>query len=232
MNEHFEKRDLHLATRALRAFLYDDVCDVYVEYIKESLQSPHHPHFLPSLLFLHSALVSGIKLLHPMMPFVTEELYQRLPRLPNERRQESIMIESFPQALEWNGFKNAHLGRTVEVALRVTGRVRNMKASYELGKEARPAVAVFVPAAASRKGAEEEEEEGTVKADELAQLADMISCLGRCGPVSFLDQIIGKRAATFIPADSFSVPKKMALPLFLPSGALGFCMPFMNHQNY
>ena len=200
MNDNFEKRDLHLATRALRSFLYDDICDVYVEYVKESLQSPEHPEFLPSLLFLHSCLVSAIKLLHPIMPFLTEELYQRLPCLPNERRQESIMIDAYPQALEWNGFKNAHLARTVDAALKITTRVRNMRASYELGKDARPGVAVYVPVGAvtsERIAVTSEEgdvtsEEGPVTAEELAQLADVISCLGRCGPVSFVDQDIGK----------------------------------------
>jgi valyl-tRNA synthetase len=183
VNEHFENRDLHHVTRALRSFLYDDVCDVYVEYVKESLQSPDQPAFLPSLLFLHSALISSLKMLHPLMPFLTEELYQRLPRLPNERRQECVMIDAYPQALEWNGFKNDHLARSVRAALSVTRSVRSLRASYELVKEARPAVTVCL---------NEEEEEGGVRAEELDQLADVISCLGRCGPVRFVSHVIGR----------------------------------------
>jgi hypothetical protein len=75
-----------------------------------------------------------------------------------------------------------------------------MRASYELGKDARPGVAVYVPveavtseprAVTSEDGAVTSEE-GPVTAEELAQLADVISCLGRCGPVSFVDQAIGK----------------------------------------
>jgi hypothetical protein len=103
------------------------------------------------------------------------------------------MIDAYPQALEWNGFKNAHLARTVDAALKITTRVRNMRASYELGKDARPGVAVYVPVGAvtSEEG-DVTSEEGSVTAEELAQLADVISCLGRCGPVSFVDQDIGK----------------------------------------
>ena len=175
-------------TRVLRAFLYDDVCDVYVEYVKKSLQSPVHPEFLPSLLFLHSALISSLKLLHPLLPFLSEELYQRLPRLPNERRRESIMIDAYPQALEWNGFKNDHLARSVEAALRVTRCVRSLRSKYELDKDARPSVTVCVPAL----GEEE------VRADELDQLADVVSTLARCGPVRFSDQTIGKGATFYI----------------------------------
>ena len=199
VNEHFENRDLHLVTRALRSFIYEDICDVYVEYVKESLHSPNHPTFLPSLLFLHSALISALKLLHPLLPFLTEELYQRLPRLPNERRQESIMIDAYPQALEWNGFKNDHLARSVEVALRVTRSVRSLRASYDLGKEARPAVTVCVTA----DGAE------GVRAEELDQLADLVSCLGRCGLVRFVDQIIGNGSTFFSYAILFpNIPEK------------------------
>jgi len=47
---------------------------------------------------LYTCLDQGLKLLHPFMPFVTEELWQRLPRRPNDRT-ESIMISSFPEAV-------------------------------------------------------------------------------------------------------------------------------------
>ena len=47
---------------------------------------------------LYICLESGLKLLHPFMPFVTEELYQRLPRRPNhDNGCSSIMISEYPQ---------------------------------------------------------------------------------------------------------------------------------------
>jgi hypothetical protein len=73
------------------------------------------------------------------------------------------------------------LARSVTAALSVTRSVRSLRAGYELAKEARPAVTVCV----------QEEEEG-VRAEELDQLTDVVSCLGRCGPVRFVgQQVVG-----------------------------------------
>lgn len=47
---------------------------------------------------LYTCLEAGLKLLHPFMPYVTEDLWQRLPRRP-EDTTESIMIASFPEAV-------------------------------------------------------------------------------------------------------------------------------------
>merc|ERR1712107_265111 len=67
-------------------FIYHDLCDHYVEYVKPSLSDVNNPEFLPSLLILHSCVITSLKLLHPVMPFITEELYQRLPKLTKEKR--------------------------------------------------------------------------------------------------------------------------------------------------
>ena len=49
---------------------------------------------------MHLALMTGLKLLHPIMPFITEELYHRLPPLDGEERKTSIMLEEFPTQTE------------------------------------------------------------------------------------------------------------------------------------
>ena len=170
VNRHLEARDLHLATRELRAFIYTDLCDTYVEYVKAVLREPDSPEFLASLLILHSCVLTSLKLLHPVMPFITEELFQRLPTLPKERRKESIMIEAFPQALEWNGFLNPDLGRSVDVALQLVTGVRHMKKTYDLGKGVTPRVLVSST------------EEG------LGPLAELVQRLAGCGDILFSEE--------------------------------------------
>lgn len=49
---------------------------------------------------LYTCLDSGLRLLHPFMPFVTEELWQRLPRMPNDPTP-SIMVAAFPITVRW-----------------------------------------------------------------------------------------------------------------------------------
>ena len=61
------------------------------------MKNPDSSEFYSSLSTLHLVLLTGLKLLHPLMPFLTEELYQRIPKLrDDEERKESIMIEEFP----------------------------------------------------------------------------------------------------------------------------------------
>ena len=46
-------------------------------------------------------LETGLRLLHPFMPFVTEELWQRLPRRPGQQQAASIMVADYPQPGKW-----------------------------------------------------------------------------------------------------------------------------------
>jgi len=171
VNTHFEERELQSALKEIRSFLYGDVCDVYVEYIKPNIRNPENPAFMSSLLFLHTSVLSAIKMIHPVMPFITEELYQRLPKLPNERRQESIMVDSYPQGSEWSGFVNPILAELMDTALKVVAGVRSIKSNYSLVKGARPEVTVCVP--------------GDFSVDDLNQLSEIIERLAKCGSVTF-----------------------------------------------
>lgn len=63
---------------------------------------------------LYTCLDHGLRLLHPFMPFVTEELWQRLPRRPNDSTP-SIMVSSFPVHVSWS--KNLDIGLVVIVTL-------------------------------------------------------------------------------------------------------------------
>lgn len=142
VNSGMEKRQFHMAIKDLRKFIYTDLCDTYIEYIKPDLSDQDNPKFLPSLLILHSCVLSSIKMIHPFMPFITEELYQRLPLLPNERRKDSIMIDSYPQPTEWNGFLNSDLSNLFDLARAVITGVRALKKTYEIASSVKPQVFV------------------------------------------------------------------------------------------
>ena len=97
-NDHLQHLELHLLTRTLRHFLYSCLCDVYVEAVKKVLNDPNDPRFEATLRTLFLVLRTGLQLMHPLMPFITEELYQRL-RL-GSGTDTSIMAEAFPTANE------------------------------------------------------------------------------------------------------------------------------------
>ena len=84
------------AANLLYQFIWGEFCDWYIELIKprllekESSPSSYTPRWI-----LYRILKGTLKMLHPFMPFITEEIYQRLPREEND--EESIMISSWPE---------------------------------------------------------------------------------------------------------------------------------------
>ena len=100
MEQHLDERNFPLMPRCLRRFMYTNLCDVYLEAAKPYLADPDSEHFATTLATLQLVLITGLKLMHPLMPFLTEELYHRVPPLAGERRKDSIMVEKYPLGSE------------------------------------------------------------------------------------------------------------------------------------
>ena len=100
VTDNMEKYELGIAVQKIYDFLWDELCDWYIEIAKVRLwKAEEDPKAAnESLWTLRTALTQGLKLLHPFMPFITEEIYCTL--LPEE---ESIMISDWPVYKdEWN----------------------------------------------------------------------------------------------------------------------------------
>lgn len=97
-NEAFHKYSFSDAVQATHGFFLYDFCDVYLELLKPRFIS--NPGDKGALETLHMCLEKALALLHPMIPFVTEELYQRLP--PSPTKKKSICIARYPEPrLDW-----------------------------------------------------------------------------------------------------------------------------------
>ena len=92
VNKKIEKYRLSEAAQMLYDFLWHKLADIYIEYSKIQVQQGN---FVPLRLLLH-AFTQGLTLLHPFMPFITEEVYLQLPH-----ETASLMISSWPE--ERNG---------------------------------------------------------------------------------------------------------------------------------
>ena len=80
---------------------------------------------------LYSALEGGLRLLHPFMPFVTEELWQRLPRCPGVTEGlESIMLAPYPTPVP--GWTDARVEADMETAQTVVKAIRSLRSAYGL----------------------------------------------------------------------------------------------------
>ena len=95
VTENLEKFELGIAAQKIYDFIWFEFCDWYIELIKPRLYSDESLSKKAAQSTLIYALKESLKLLHPYMPFITEEIYQHLPR-----DCESIVISSWPQYYE------------------------------------------------------------------------------------------------------------------------------------
>ncbi|TVU34278.1 hypothetical protein EJB05_16109 [Eragrostis curvula] len=130
------------ATSAIYSWWQYQLCDVFIEAIK--------PYFFNDSQEFESAraasrdtlwvcLDAGLRLLHPFMPYVTEELWQRLPHPKYSCRKDSIMISEYPSPVEeWT---NGKLENELNIVLDAVSKLRSLKPPTETN-ERRPAFAL------------------------------------------------------------------------------------------
>jgi valyl-tRNA synthetase len=97
--ESLENYDFNLAAKGLYDFVWHDFCDWYLELIKPRFYEGAEVTLKQSAQYvLHRVLTDILKLLHPFIPFITEEIFQKLPG----KESESIMVAEFPtSATSW-----------------------------------------------------------------------------------------------------------------------------------
>ncbi|KAJ3006608.1 UNVERIFIED_CONTAM: hypothetical protein HDU68_003984 [Siphonaria sp. JEL0065] len=128
-----EQRNFMQATNVVYNFWMYELCDVYLEICKPILAGTDEVQRRACRDTLYTCLDSGLKLLHPMMPFVTEELWQRLPRRDNDVLRETIMKAKFPVELDlWN---NPQADADFENVNKVVRAARSLLADYNIKKE-------------------------------------------------------------------------------------------------
>lgn len=107
VNSCLENRDFAEATNYAYRFFLNDFCDVFIEATKPTFESTEDtPEKLQVQNTLYTALEGGLKLLHPFMPYVTEDLWQRLPRRAGDETP-SIMVAAFPEEVPEYNFPEA-----------------------------------------------------------------------------------------------------------------------------
>jgi valyl-tRNA synthetase len=117
------------AEQQIYDFVWSKFCDWYIEIAKIRLHSRSAPSALPSLV---NTLEKSLRLLHPFMPFVTEELWQSLKQhLPGgSERPGSIMIAPYPLADDKAFAPEAE--RVMDSVIEVVRSIRNIRAQYKV----------------------------------------------------------------------------------------------------
>ncbi|XP_046657722.1 valine--tRNA ligase-like isoform X2 [Daphnia pulicaria] len=133
-NAGFQQYDFPRATSAIYNFFLYELCDVYLEAVKPVFQGSDESAKSAARSVLVTCIDTGLKLISPFMPFISEELWQRLPRPESVQKTlpPSICIAPYPTDAEFQVWKDEELEENVKLVSRIVSSVRSVRASYML----------------------------------------------------------------------------------------------------
>eukprot|EP00933_Yihiella_yeosuensis_P006611 TRINITY_DN111344_c0_g1_i1.p1 TRINITY_DN111344_c0_g1~~TRINITY_DN111344_c0_g1_i1.p1 ORF type:complete len:489 (+),score=119.89 TRINITY_DN111344_c0_g1_i1:166-1467(+) len=172
-NQAFEKYEFAAATTATYSFFLYELCDVYLELLKprfhgDAADASVEEDRKVARDVLYVCLDWSMRLMHPLLPYLTEELYQRLP--PSPTKYESITIATYPtQVLAWC---SGTIEDEMESISEIAKRFRSQKTSLNLPPSSRP------------KGYVRHTDADTLAS--LKKLTSQISRMGSVGAVTVL----------------------------------------------
>ncbi len=119
--DNMDNFELGIAVQKVYDFIWDEFCDWYIEMVKPRLYNSDDQDSKDAALWtLKTVLIDGLKLLHPYMPFITEEIFCTL-----QSEEESIMISNWPKYREqWNFEKEE---KDIEIIKEAVRGIRNVR---------------------------------------------------------------------------------------------------------
>ena len=125
VTENMDKYELGIALQKVYDFIWDEFCDWYIEMVKPRLYDEADATKAAALWTLKTVLLQSLKLLHPYMPFITEEIFMSL-----QDDEPTIMLSSWPVYREsWNFAGEEQEVETMKEAVRA---IRNVRASMNV----------------------------------------------------------------------------------------------------
>ncbi len=125
VTDNMEKYELGVAVQKLYDFIWEEFCDWYIEMVKPRLYNDDDTTKEAALYTLKTVLINSLKLLHPYMPFITEEIFCNL-----QDEEESIMISSWPVYREEYNFAKEEAA--IEAIKEAVRNIRNVRAEMNV----------------------------------------------------------------------------------------------------
>ncbi len=132
VNDALEHFRFHEAAHVVYHFFWGDFCDWYIEWVKPELLSPDRSKSAATWKNLFAAFESALRLLHPFMPFLTEELWHQLPQREGAR---SIALDRFPEPHAER--IDATSEERVALLQEIISSARNIRAEMKLDQKAK-----------------------------------------------------------------------------------------------
>ena len=137
VTDNLDKYELGIALQKVYDFIWEEFCDWYIEMVKPRLWNEDDTTKAAAIWTLKTVLINSLKLLHPYMPFLTEEIFCNLQdeeeeeTPPHGRSAEcSIMVSAWPEYKEeWNFAEEEHAVETIKEAVR---GIRNVRTSMNV----------------------------------------------------------------------------------------------------
>ena len=136
VTENMENYDLGIAVQKVYDFIWDEFCDWYIEMVKPRLYNSDDAKSQNAALYtLKSVLIDALKLLHPYMPFITEEIFCTL-----QSEEESIMISRWPEYIEDKNYPKEE--KDIEIIKEAVRGIRNIRTEMNVAPSKKATVYV------------------------------------------------------------------------------------------
>lgn len=188
VSENLENYELGLAVQKVYDFLWDEYCDWYIEMVKPRLYNKEDSTREAALWTLKNVLINALKLLHPFMPFITEEIFQHI-----QEEEESIMMSSWPvYKEEWNYVENE---TEIDLMKEAVRNIRNIRAEMNVAPSKK--VQVFV--VSDKEDVRTIFEHSTVFFKTLAHASEVIVQADRAGIGEDAVSVVATNATIYMP---------------------------------
>src|SRR5688500_7939701 len=150
MNAAIEAYEFHAAVQTLYHFFWDDFCDWYIELVKSDVTAEEDtPRRIEARSRLLTVLEQALRLLHPFMPYITEELWQRLPggkqlHPAYEGAEPTIMLAAYPEGS--TELIDEAAESEMQAIIDLVSRVRNIRSEMNIKPSDHIPVFVAAPA--------------------------------------------------------------------------------------
>ena len=178
VNEALKNYRFHEAAQNVYQFFWGDFCDWYIEWVKPELQNANRERAVVAWKNLFAAFNDALRLLHPFMPFLTEELWHQLPQAAGAK---SIALDQIPCSADALGerWQRDWTDEQFQMMQDVVTALRNIRAEMKLDPKKKAAAEVLDSDPMARARVQSSEvKDGIVRLALLSELSDFEQVLG------------------------------------------------------